>query len=88
MDKMRLRADPESLARRVLTRIETSVDQNFNGAWINTQINSGKRIVDIGVDLDPSFYRLERNAVDGYPRYSQDLQLNSDLRVLEPLDRP
>ncbi|MDQ0865108.1 DUF6531 domain-containing protein [Arthrobacter globiformis] len=88
MDKMRLRADPESLAGRVLTRAETSVDENFNRAWINTQINSGKRIVDIGVDLDSPFYQLERNAVDGYPRYSQDFQPNSDLRVLEPLDRP
>ncbi|WP_410558215.1 DUF6531 domain-containing protein [Arthrobacter globiformis] len=88
MENIRLRADPESLVRRVLTRAETSVDENFNRAWINTQVNSGKKIVDIGVDLDSPFYQLERNAVDGYPRYSQDFQPNSDLRVLDPLGRP
>jgi hypothetical protein len=43
MDKMRLRADPESLARRVLTRAETSVDENFNRAWINTQFREENR---------------------------------------------
>ena len=87
MEGLRLRADPDSLMRRALTHVESSVDENFNRAWINTQINSGRKVVDIGVDLDSPFYQLERKAVDGYPRYSQDFQPNVDLRVAESLDR-
>lgn len=45
------RADDNSIAHRVLGGAINSVDENFNRAWINTQVNSGKRIVDIGVDL-------------------------------------
>lgn len=82
------RADENSIAHNVLGRAMNSVDENFNRAWINTQINSGKRIVDIGVDLDSPFYQIERRAVAGYSGYSQDFQPNVDLRVLEPANRP
>lgn len=55
--------------------------KNFNRAWINTEVNSGKRIIDIGVDLDSPFYQIERHAVSGYPGYTRDFQPNADLRV-------
>jgi hypothetical protein len=87
MDALVQRIDANSAFRPALRNAMTSVDENFNRAWINTQINSGKKIVDIGVDLDSPFYQIERNAVKGYPGYSQDFQPNSDLRVLESLDQ-
>lgn len=87
MEALAARAGKDSLAEGVLGRATTSVDEFFNRAWINTQINSGKDIVDIGVDLDSNFYQLERKAVDGYSGYSRDFQPNSDLRVAESLSR-
>ena len=88
MEGLRLRAGEESVTRQVLTRVESSVDKTFNQAWINTQVNTGRKIVDIGVELDSPFYQIERNVVSGYPGYSKDFQSNSDLRVEEALGRP
>jgi hypothetical protein len=82
------RADENSIAHKVLGGAMNSVDENFNRAWINTQVNSGKRIVDIGVDLDSPFYQIERHAVAGYSGYSRDFQPNADLRVLQAANRP
>ena len=82
------RADENSLVHKVVGGAMDSVDENFNRAWINAQVNSGKKIVDIGVDLDSAFYQIERHAVNGYPGYSQDFQPNVDLRSVQSAGQP
>ena len=59
----------------------------FNRDWINAQISSGKKITDIGQELNSPFHQLEKKAVDGYPGYSQDIQENGGLRTVDTLRR-
>ncbi|BAJ74609.1 transposase and inactivated derivatives [Microbacterium testaceum StLB037] len=63
-------------------KVMDTIDENFNRAWINAQVNSERNIVDIGVATDSTFYQIERHAVDGYANYRQDFQPNMDLRPI------
>lgn len=57
-------------------RAMEKIDLWFNKRWINNQMRTGSRIVDIGEPpgYPPSaFYNMERQQVNGYWNYVQDI---------------
>lgn len=58
---------------RLMTPAELSAAQARNARWLNTKINQGYKIYDIGIDATRAtrspFYQLERNILQqrGYP---------------------
>lgn len=62
---------------RVTPNTIKKVDLWFNKSWLDSEMSSGSRLIDIGEPpgLPPSeFYNMELNQVDGYGNYFQDIQ--------------
>ncbi|MBP6997264.1 MAG: hypothetical protein KBB39_14100 [Phycicoccus sp.] len=68
---------PRTAIEKLSPRALEKTDLWFNKRWINNEIRSGSRIVDIGEPpgYPPSvFYNMERQQVSGYWNYVQDIQ--------------
>lgn len=85
LNKLLEKTKTNSIPWRGVLSVRDHVDITFNRVWIDVQIGSGKKITDIGQELNSPFYHLERKAVGGYPGYSQDIQENVDLRTVDTL---
>ena len=68
---------PRGLIEKISPSALEKTDLWFNGRWINSEMQAGSRIVDIGEPpgYPPSaFYNMERTRVDGYWNLFKDPQ--------------